>query len=65
MGIKEHRMVSNNQQNAIRAKLCLLARRTKLHEWTSFNNEDEKSFEEEEAKIDDGNFEPPNNSCET
>ena len=59
-------MFSKNEQNAIRAKLCLLAKRTKLHEWTSFDDKDEKSLEEEEAKIDAGNFEPPTQtSCET
>lgn len=58
-------MLSKNEQNAIKAKLCLLAKRTKLHEWSRFDSGDEESFEEAETKIDTGNFEPPtDSSCE-
>ena len=59
-------MLSENEQNAIKAKFCLLAKRIKLHEWTRFDNRDEGSFEEEEARIDAGDFEPPtDSSCGT
>jgi hypothetical protein len=58
-------MLSESANNAIKAKLCLLAKRTMLHEWSRFDSADEESFKEEESKIDAGNFEPPSDSsCE-
>ena len=47
-------MLPQSEENTIKAKLCLLAKRTRLHGWARFDNGDEATFEEEEAKIDAG-----------
>jgi hypothetical protein len=57
-------MATEKEQNVIKAKICLLAKRMKLHQWTRFDDRDEAEFEEEEDKIDAGDFKPPTDeSC--
>jgi hypothetical protein len=59
-------MATEKEQNVIKAKFCLLAKRMKLHQWTRFDDIDEAELEEEEAKIDAGDFKPPTDeSCGT
>ena len=58
-------MVTEDESKSIMAKLCLLAKRMKLHEWTRFNGDDEEALEEEEARIDAGDLRPPTDGrCE-
>ena len=45
-------MEIEKEQRAIRAKLCLLARRMRLHEWTFLGEKEAEELEIEEMKID-------------
>ena len=57
-------MATEKEQNTIKAKFCLLAKRMRLHEWTTFTDKEEEELEEEEKKIDEGDFQPPSGeSC--
>jgi hypothetical protein len=49
-------MTTKKEQNVIKAKMCLLMKRMRLHEWTTFTGKEEEEIEEEEAKIDAGDF---------
>lgn len=58
-------MATGKEQSAIKAKLCLLAKRMKLHEWTAFSGREEEELEAEEDRIDAGDFVPPQDDvCE-
>jgi hypothetical protein len=57
-------MSTEKEQNVIKAKICLLAKRMRLHEWTTFTGKEEEEIEAEEARIDAGDFKPPTDeSC--
>jgi len=49
-------MEIEKEQKAIRAKLCLLARRMRLHEWTFLGEKEAEELEIEEMKIDSEDY---------
>lgn len=49
-------MVTEKEQRAIRAKLCLLTKRMRLHEWTVFGEKEAEELEAEETKMDSGDY---------